>query len=577
MVRSACLMTLFVGAISAAPAWSQAPPAAVQPDHYALTSVRIVAAPGRVIERGTVVVRDGRIIAAGPQVTVPATAIRLDLPGHTVYPGLIDAATSLGLPTLQGGGGGGGGGGAPPARPAGAPPAPPQEVMPWREAGDVFYPADNDLAAARNAGFTTLGLLFDGGLFPGRVAAVNTGATARRVLRTPVAQQVVLGRRRGGYPATLMGALAFVKQSFYDTQYELRVRQAWERQPSGDRPSYSAEVRGLEAAATGEIPVWFVAEGERDIGRIGDLAREMGVRNYTIVGAQEGFRAIDALKRTTLPVVVSLEWREANQVTGRAFELNVTPPTGPNQALARADSAATRAVHANPAALARAGVPFALSSYGLSNPAMMMREPMRQAIDAGLSADDALRALTVTPARLLGIDALVGTIDAGKLANLVVTQGDLFAREPRVRYVFVDGIRFDVPAAAPAQRNAQGQGGQGQGQAQRATIAGAWTGEVDGPTGLLQISLTITESGDSLTGQFSSEMGNMEMRGVRTGNELTLNGTVTPPGMNAIAVTITGRVTGDQLSGTLTPQGMAAINIIMRRRVGGAFELEGSR
>jgi imidazolonepropionase-like amidohydrolase len=574
MVRSACLVTLFVGAITAVPARAQAPPAAVQPDHYALTNVRIVAAPGRVIERGTVLVRDGRIIAAGPQVTVPATAIRLDLPNHTVYPGLIDAATSLGLPTVGGGGGGGGGGGAPAARPAGAPPAPPQEVMPWREAGDVFYPAENDLAAARNAGFTTLGLLFDGGLFPGRVAAVNTGTNARRVLRTPVAQQVVLGRRRGGYPATLMGALAFVKQSFYDTQYELRVRQAWERQPVGERPSYSADVRGLEAAATGEIPVWFVAEGERDIERIDELAREMGVRNYTIVGAQEGFRVVEDLKRAPLPVVVSLEWREANQVTGRAFELNVAPPSGPNRAQARADSAALRAVHGNPAALARAGVPFALASYGLNNYADA-RANLRDALNAGLSADDALRALTVTPARLLGIDALVGTIDAGKLANLVVTQGDLFATSARVRYVFVDGIRFDVPVPAPA--TAQAQRGQGQGQAQPAVIAGAWTGEVDGPTGLLQINLTITESGDSLTGRFASEMGDMEMAGRRTGNELTLNGTVTPPGMTAMNVTITGRVTGDELRGTLTPQGRSAINLILRRRIGGAFEWEGSR
>jgi imidazolonepropionase-like amidohydrolase len=571
-------VTLLVGAITAVPARSQAPPAPVQPDHYALTNVRIVAAPGRVIDRGTVLVRDGRIVAVGAQVTVPATAIRLDLPGHTVYPGLIDAATSLGLPTLQGGGGqGGGGGGPPPApRPAGAPPAPPQEVMPWREAADVFYPADNDLAAARNAGFTTLGLLFDGGLFPGRVAAVNTGASARRVLRTPIAQQVVLGRRRSGYPATLMGAIAFVQQSFFDTQYEMRVRQAWERQPAGQRPTYNAEVRGLEAAASGELPVWFVAEGERDIARINDLAREIGVRNYTIVGAQEGYRTVADLKQATLPVVVSLDWRSASQVTGRAFELNVAPATGRNEALERADSAASREVRANPAALARAGVPFALASYGLDNPAVL-RERMRATIEAGLSADDALRALTITPARLLGIEALAGTLDAGKIANLVVTQGDLFARDVRVRYVFVDGIRYEVPA--PAQRNAQnqGQGQGGQGQAQPAAIAGDWTGEVDGPTGLLQITLNITANADSLTGRFTSEMGNMEMRGRRTGNELTLTGTVTPPGMNAMVVTITGRVTGDELRGTLTPQGLAAINIIMRRRTGGAFELEGSR
>src|SRR5688572_16869549 len=117
MVRSAFFATLVVGAMSVVPASAQAPP--TPPDHYALTNVRIVTAPGRVIPNGTVVVRDGRITAVGPQAAIPATAIRLDLAGMTVYPGLIDAATSLGLPTTQGGGGGGRGGPGGPAPAAG--------------------------------------------------------------------------------------------------------------------------------------------------------------------------------------------------------------------------------------------------------------------------------------------------------------------------------------------------------------------------------------------------------------------------------------------------------------------------
>jgi len=166
-------------------------PAANPRVDYALTNVRIVTAPGRVIERGTVVTRDGRIAAVGANITIPAGVVQMDLAGHTVYPGLIDAATSVGLPSpsraIPGaddaaggrGGGGGGGRGAAPA-PAGrgavlgrgsAPPPPVvlPEVDADAEAADMFAPTDDELKTFRASGVTTVGLVFDGGIFPGRV------------------------------------------------------------------------------------------------------------------------------------------------------------------------------------------------------------------------------------------------------------------------------------------------------------------------------------------------------------------------------------------------------------------------
>src|SRR5690606_888044 len=144
-------------AVSVGQATAQAPPS--PPDNYALTNARIVVSPGRVIENGTVVVRDGRITAVGAQVEIPAAAIRVDASGHTVYPGLIDAASSVGLPAMpqptfgfRGGGGGNASGG--------------EEVMPGREASDAWSPSASELADVRAAGITTLGLAFPGGIFP---------------------------------------------------------------------------------------------------------------------------------------------------------------------------------------------------------------------------------------------------------------------------------------------------------------------------------------------------------------------------------------------------------------------------
>jgi hypothetical protein len=442
--------------------------------------------------------------------------------------------------------------------------------MPAREAADVWSPSDSELAALRAAGVTTLGLAFNGGIFPGRVAAVNTGGASRSpVLRAGIAQQVLLGRRRGGYPGTLMASIAFVKQSFYDAQHSMRTRQAWERQPSGPRPDYSSDSRALEPAVSGTLPIWLHASTERELDHIVEVAADLGVSGYTIVGAREGWRQIDLLRRAERPVIVSLDFPSANQISGRSFELHVAPVTGEDEAGEQADSAAVLQARGNAGALARAGVQIALSSYGMSSP-RRLREHVSAAVDAGLSADEALRALTVTPARLLGIESVAGTIETGKIANLVVVRGDIFDTDAPIRDVFIEGVRYEIPAPQP--RRANGERGAG-----AEVVTGDWVGEIDSPNGLIQFTLTIGGSGEELTGRLTSEMGAVELTGSQSGADITLAGTWTPPGGTALALSLTGRVSGDDLRGTITAQGMSPFEITARRRTPGAAFQEVSR
>jgi imidazolonepropionase-like amidohydrolase len=555
MMRSALAATLVVGAVSAVPAFAQAPP--TPPDHYALTNARIVVAPGRVIERGTVVVRDGRIVAAGAQVNVPASAIQVDASDHTVYAGLIDAASSTGLPSLVLQGGGFGRGDSDDDGPA-------QEVMPGREAADVWSPSDAELAALRAAGVTTVGLAFNGGIFPGRIAAANTGGSSRSpILRAGIAQQVLLGRRRSAYPRTLMASIAYVKQSFYDALHDARVRQAWERQPTGSRPAYSAEHRALEAAANGSLPVWFHASNERDLHHIVAVAGDIGVSNFTIIGAQEGWRQIDLLRSAGRTVIVSMDFPSASQISGRSFELHVAPVSGDDEAGERADSAAVLQARGNAGALARAGIRLALTTHGMSSSAQL-RERVSAAIAAGLSSEEALRALTVTPAELLGVSSIVGTIETGKLANLVVVNGDIFDPKARIRDVFIEGVRYQIPA--PQERPQRGANA----AADAAVVTGEWVGEIDSPNGMMQFTLTISGADEELTGQLASEMGSVPLRGTQSGADITLSGTFTPPGGTALAITLTGRVTGDDLHGAVTAQGMSPFAVTARRHGPGA-------
>jgi imidazolonepropionase-like amidohydrolase len=454
-------------ALSAAMAQANpgAPPGAISAD-YALTNVRIVAAPGRVIERGTVLIRDGRIAAVGAQVTVPAGVVRMDLAGHSVFPGLIDAATSIGLPSPtraieapaaeapdggrgRGGGGrgagrGGGGGDPAPGRGNAPPPAPviAPEIDAEAEAAEMFSPTPEQLTALRAGGVTTVGLVFNGGLFPGRVGAALTGGRneSRLGLRPSVGQEVSFGTRRGGYPGTGIGAVAFVRQGFLDAQYEARLEKAFRAGTPAPRPSNDPFKRALVPAATGEMPAWFVASTERQINRVGAIVKEMALKTPVVVGAQEGWRVIPTLKAAGATAVVSLDWPAPGSVTGNAFRGETPePPTSGRGAGAGTPTAATAEVRANAGALAKAGVPVALASFGGESGATF-RDAIRSTIEAGMSADDALRAATVTPAALLGITAAVGTIDVGKLANLVVVTGnDLFASGTPIKHVFVEG------------------------------------------------------------------------------------------------------------------------------------------
>ncbi|HET9426286.1 MAG TPA: amidohydrolase family protein [Gemmatimonadaceae bacterium] len=425
-----------------------APPAAISAD-YALTNVRIVTAPGRVIERGTIVIRNGRIAAVGAQVTVPAGVVQMDLNGHSVFPGLIDAATSVGLPSTarppattpaggapQGRGGGGRGGNNPGLVPTvNQPPAPaPEPTLPEldasAEAADMFSPTADQLKNLRAGGVTTVGLVFDGGIFPGRVGAALTGGPNedRLSLRTAAGQNVSFGTRRGGYPSTLIGALAFVRQALLDAQYEARLDKAFKAGVPGARPTNEPFTRALVPAATNEMPAWFVASTERQINRVADITKELGLKGPVVVGAQEGWRVAPTLKAMGATAVVSLNWPNPLGVTGASFAGGT-----PDQ------NAVTAEIRRNAAALARAGVPVALASYG-GESGSSFRDRIRSTIEAGMSPDDALRAATVTPAALLGVTAAVGTIEVGKLANLVVVTGnDLFASGTPIRHVFVEG------------------------------------------------------------------------------------------------------------------------------------------
>ncbi len=436
------------------------------PGTYALQDARIVRVSGPIIEHGTIVLRDGLIesvaeSAAPPEVTLPKDAWVIDCKGLTVYPGLIDALSTWGLtntPAPAAGATGGRGGrgqvGAPagpafigPGSPARGPEDRPLNTS-WLKAVDQIFPTDSHIEAARNGGYTTAVTFPNGNIFSGQGSVIDlAGERAGQMVVADAVGQFITLRTNGfrSFPGSLMGTIAYIRQIYLDADHYRLARSIYEKHPQGlPRPEYDRTLEGVLSSPRVLLPATRDVEIERMIA----LARELKL-NAVLYGGHEAWRAASLLKQTNTPVLLSLRYPEkardadpAESEPVRVLELRDKAPTAPG-------------------ALAKEGVRFAFYSDGVATPKELMRA-VRKAIDAGLRSEDALRALTLSAAAIYGVEDRIGSIDKGKIANLVVADGDLFADKTKVRYVFVDGAKFEPrpeePAARPGGRGAT-QGG----------------------------------------------------------------------------------------------------------------------
>ncbi len=428
------------------------------PHVYAIQGARIVTATGAPIASGTLVIRGGLIDAVGTA-PAPADARVIDGKGLTVYPGLIDLGSRAGLE---------------PGRPR-----PPEnartreEIERWKR-GQILQPQtlaatllDPDAAALKRlaaAGITTALVLPPGEVVGGHSALVNTGlpeedpqigdvvSSNRRgegVLRTPVALHVAFPDRplnNGNYPGSLMGVIAFVRQAFADAQhYQLaRLQVDRGRFAATDRPAHDPALEAMQPALERKVPVVLEANSLREILRALKLAREFTL-DPVVAGGREADQAIADLTASGARVIYSLDYPTRPRT--------IAPDADEPLRVLRARAHAPK----TPAALEKAGVLFAFESAGLREPADFVKNAAR-AVKEGLPADAAIRALTINAAKIAGAGDRLGTIEKGKLANLIVTDGDLFDEKMKIRHVFVDGrlVKIEPPAEREVERRRGG-------------------------------------------------------------------------------------------------------------------------
>ncbi|HSE98941.1 MAG TPA: amidohydrolase family protein, partial [Blastocatellia bacterium] len=461
------------------------------PDVYAIKDARIITGNGKSIAKGTIVIRDGLIADVGENVRIPADARVIEAAGMTVYPGLIDGLTSLGLATqTQQRTAGGGPGQQQPAPAQQQQPEAPRGGDPDLSAADQVRPGGTSIEDARSAGVTAALTTSRQGIFSGQSALINLAGeeASKMVVRAPVALTVQFsagGGFGGGYPNSLMGTVAYIRQTFYDATRYRNEHDRFDRAKRGvPRPEHDKRLAALQPALKGDMPVLFIANSDGDIRRALMIADEFKLKPI-IAGAQYSYRVIDLLKAKKVPVILSVDFpRRPNDLPEDEEE--------PLRVLReRAD------VPKAPGQLARAGVKFAFTS-GSQRPQEFVASVLR-AVENGLSKDDALKALTADAAEILGAGDMLGTVEAGKIANLVVTSGDLLSREGRIRHVFIDGSEVELRRPETPQRGGgQGRPG-GQGAPAAVDPSGNWDIVVRSPQGDVSSRLTLRREGELIS------------------------------------------------------------------------------
>ena len=537
------------------------------PRVYAIRDAQIVTGTGKTIQKGTIVFRDGLIVDLGESAHIPPDARVIDGSGLTVYPGLIDGYTNLGMaPPPAAATPGPAGQGRQGARPVQTAPAAQQEEQshgdPSVQAADEIKPGGTAIESERSIGVTSALSSPSQGIFAGQSALVNLAGeeAPAMVVRTPVALTVQFRGSAGffgGYPNSLMGTVAFIRQTFYDAVHYRDQQSRYDRVKRGvPRPEHDKKLAALVPALKGDLPVLFVANSDLDIRRALMIADEFHLKPI-IEGALTGYRVADMLASRKVPVILSLNFPK------RSADLpqDVDEPLRVLRERAEAP--------AGPSKMAAAGVKFAFSSAGLG-PADFLGN-VRKAIESGLSKDAALKALTANAAEILGAGDQLGTLETGKIANLVVTSGDLFDRAPKLRYVFIDGNEIELKKPEPPQRGG-GPGGPGRpggsasaGAGRATDPGGIWKISVHTPQGDHDISLSITRQGDSITGTLQGPEGPSQIRNAALeGNRLTFEVTISVGGNN-IDASFSGTIEGDSISGAISVASM------------GSFDFSGTR
>ena len=390
---------------------------AVEAQTVAIVGGRVLPVSGPPIDGGTVLIRDGRITAVGRDIAIPEGAERIDASGKWVTPGIINPATQLGLVEV---------GQVRETRNATARGDAGTAIHAAFTVWDGLNPLSVLFAPARNEGITTVAVLPTGGLIAGQGALVDIvdGGVADMVVRSPIAMVAQVGDPESANAASRGELILRLREVLEDARAFARRRADFERAQTREFAATRLDLEALQPVLAGRVPLLVVADKASDIEAALRLARDYGLRLIIGSGA-EAWMVADKLAAAKVPVMAG----SMVNIPGSFATLG--------------------ARQENPGLLRRAGVDVALIGTGSDPDAYNVRNIKQEAGNAvayGMTWDDALRAITLTPAEMFGVADRYGSLQTGRVANVVVWSGDPFEFSTRVEHVFVRGVRSMAPS-----------------------------------------------------------------------------------------------------------------------------------
>ncbi len=393
---------------------------------FVITNAKIFTVSGATIDRGTVVIQNGKIAAVGKNVSIPKGSLRIDGRGLSVYPGMIDAGTNMGLQEI-----GNGVAGTVDVAEAG-------RLNPNAKAILGLNPHTSHINITRVNGITTVLSMPRGGLVSGQSAIINlNGSTQAEMSIVPTFGLVIgfptirtfarfnplTGPRRITFSQAIKRrdkSVKELKDIFEKARLYAKAKSAHESDNSIPKPAPNLKMDAMMRYINGDNPILFVAQRARDIRGVVKFVEEMKVKAI-IVGGAEAWKVAKGLKKNKISVIYN-----------RIYSVPLRQDD-PYDSLFSA-----------PYKMHKEGIKFCISTG--SNGAMVRDLPYQAGIASayGLSKEDALKSVTIFPAQILGISDRYGSIDVGKVANLVVTNGDILEQRTNIKHLFIKGRKLPL-------------------------------------------------------------------------------------------------------------------------------------
>lgn len=533
---------------------------------YAIRNVTIVQAPGRNIPNGTIIIENGIIKSVGTNISIPSGAWVVQADSMYVYAGFISGLSTIGVekpknperdddrkltatPTYQRAG-----------------------IRPDVNVRSMLNHQEKSVADFRKLGFTAAHSVPHGGMIGGTGAIILLGGSSSEdmVIKDEISMFSQWEGAGGVYPNTVIGIMAKYRDLYRKASQARTYASVYASSSSGmERPEADNVLEALYPVVAQQIPVAFKTENLLDVTRALTLKNDLGF-NIILGEVKQAWDVIPQIKSAGAPVFLSFDLPEMEKEEKEEGEKeddgeknseeeksDPTPEEIEKEALEKRKSKMIKNYYTQPAKLSVQGVKFGFST--LEGKSKDFKGNMMKIISNGLSADQALASLTTSPAEILGVSSLMGTVDKGKMANLIVTDKPYFEEKSNIRYVFVDGVKYDYEVKEKKKKKSSGE--------EDIDPQGTWNYTYGSDGQSWNGTFTITGSKDNYGGNMylsfndsNNDILNVEIDGSSVSFEIEVSA-----GGETVTVSIEMVIDGESFEGSLTAGAF------------GTYDMEGSK